>query len=53
MSNSSVDFISTAFNHYLVQIVLKTSLEKLPNVTVPCALQTFIYMYLGGCGVRV
>lgn len=32
MSNNSVNFISTAFSHYLVQVVLKTLLQRqLPN----------------------
>lgn len=53
MSNNSVDFISTAFNHHLVQVVLNTLLEILPNVSVPCALQTFTYIYLGRCGMTV
>lgn len=46
MSNKTVNFISTAFGHCLVQVVLKTSERQLPKVSVPCALQTFIYRYL-------
>lgn len=47
MSNTSVNFISTALSHCLVQVVFKTLLERqLPNMSVPYALHTFIYMYL-------
>lgn len=46
MSNKSVNFISTAFSHYLVQVVLKTSERQLPTMSMPCALRTFIYRYL-------